>query len=1232
LRPHESTTAPDRPRIDALLDEQSACWREGQPIRVEDLLARTPDLHDDPEGMLDLIVHELSLRARAGEFPPPEEYLGRFPWLADRLEVPLQIQGLFQRESSATLHSPPPSCDGRPTAPPGYEIEEEIGRGGMGVVYRARHVALNRRVALKLVLAGPHAGPDRLARIRVEAEAVARLQHPNVVQIFEVGQHDGCTFLALEFVEGNDLARAFAGTPQAPRRVAALVESLARAVHQVHRQGIVHRDLKPANILLAADGTPKIADFGLAKLLEGSTARTDSGAVLGTASYMAPEQASGRPGRVEPATDVYALDAVLYQGLTGRPPFQGETPLDTFQQVLTAEVIPPSRVLPKTPRDLETITLKCLEKDPARRYATAEALADDLRRFLGHRPIRARRAGRAERAGRWCRRNPVLAAALGLAATALVAVAGLSTGFALYQARAAERLRVEQEVAEGERSHAERLALNMALERGVTGQEADDPARRLIWLAQALSLARADDLPAQEAIRANLSAWAARTHPLQQIFTAGGPITAAVFRPDGRGLATASHDGRAQVWRVADGTPVGRPMLHAGPIRVVRFSPDGRRVLTASQDGTARLWNGEDGMPIGRPMAHRGPILDAAYSPDGRLVATASEDGTARLWSAEDGAPTGFILSFEKSVRLIAFSPDGRAVLTSDANDRPPRLWRVADGAPLAALRGHLSVLRSVGFSPDGRRVLTASNDTTARLSDAQDGTPIGRPMAHREEVRAVAFGPDGRTVVTASNDGTARLWDARDGTPVGEPMVHQGPVVAVAFSPDGRTVATAGYDNRARLWDAATGASTGVALLHQGPVNQVAFSPDGRSILTGSVDGTARLWQADPYRPSGWTIHHEDFVITVGFSPDGRTALTGSRDKTARLVRVADGTSIAVLHHEDYVHSGAFLDGGRTVMTASHDRTVRLWDAATGSARRRPIVDRTMMTAAVHPDGRTIVTGQYEGIARQWDVATGRPFGRPMNGHRGMIYVAIYSPDGRRVLTTSQDGTARLWAADDGAPASPPLTHHGMITAAAFSPDGRVALTGSHDHTARLWRSEDGAPIGRAMNHQEAVVEVAFSPDGRTIATAGFDNTARLWDADGAPRGIVLLHPGPVVALAFSLDGKTLLTGSYDGTARLWRVADGSPIGPPLAHRSPVATVAFDPEGRSILTGSHDGTARLWPAPTVLTGGIRRLALWVSVLTGLELTEDRNRVRALDSATWLDRRRQLDALGGPPS
>ena len=446
--PLERPSRADRPTaagsvLAAALDDQSRCWTHGGRATVEEHLARWPALGGDAEAVLDLIYHEVLLRRRAGEEPRPAEYQDRFPALGGPIGQLFEVDEALVADAAPIRPSSAPEAGPAPPAGlevPGFEIEALLGRGGMGVVYRARERALNRTVALKMVLAGVHATPEQLARFRAEAEAAARLQHPNLVQIHSVGEHDGRPVLVLEHVAGESLARALGGVPQPGRAAARLVEVLARAVHHAHGRGIIHRDLKPSNILLTRDGTPKIADFGLAKFLDGLAERTDSGSVFGTPSYMAPEQAGGGSRRIGPATDVYALGAILYEAITGRPPFRAESSLDTLQQVLAVEVVPPSRLVSRLPRDLETICLKCLEKEPTRRYATAEALAEDLRRFRLGRPIAARPAGPLERAWRWCRRNPGVAILTGSVAGLLVAgVIGLAA-VAAEQARSNARL------------------------------------------------------------------------------------------------------------------------------------------------------------------------------------------------------------------------------------------------------------------------------------------------------------------------------------------------------------------------------------------------------------------------------------------------------------------------------------------------------------------------------------------------------------------------------------------------------------------------------------------------------------------------------------------------------------------------------------------------------------------------------------------------------------------------
>ncbi len=450
-----------------LRTDQAERWRRGEPVRVESYLEREPALAADTDALLDLIYSEVMLCEEQGERPTLEEYLRRFPGHEASLRRQFDLHealadSLFPSFPNPDTPAPPvaagdsadtlrPSGEIAPPAAvrgtiPGYEILGELGRGGMGVVYKARQVRLNRLVALKMVLAGEHVRPEDLVRFLAEAEAVAALQHPHIVQIFEVGQHDGLPFIALEYLEGGSLLRKLQSSPLPAREAAQLTDTLARAMHSAHEHGVIHRDLKPSNVLLDREGQPKVTDFGLAKRVAGGSGLTQSGAILGTPSYMAPEQAQGKGKEVGPAADVYALGAILYELLTGRPPFKAAVPLETVFQVVHDEPVPPRRLQPKTPRDLETICLKCLEKDPRKRYPTALALAGDLRRFLDGLPILARPVGAAERTWRWCQRKPAVA---GLSAALVLALVGGLIGVTLLW-RQAEAERAAAEAARGQ--------------------------------------------------------------------------------------------------------------------------------------------------------------------------------------------------------------------------------------------------------------------------------------------------------------------------------------------------------------------------------------------------------------------------------------------------------------------------------------------------------------------------------------------------------------------------------------------------------------------------------------------------------------------------------------------------------------------------------------------------------------------------------------------------------------
>ncbi len=565
--------------------------------------------------------------------------------------------------------------------------------------------------------------------------------------------------------------------------------------------------------------------------------------------------------------------------------------------------------MPTSRRDLETICLKCLEKDPRRRYASAHELAADLNNWLDSRPITARRVGSTERAWLWCKRNPWLAGAAGSTAAAIVAVAVISTVFAVEQTRAKNRItglavNLRSSLDESQRLGGElKTSLNesytrlarLDFERAGNAFEKGQTGPGLLRLVQSWRSAIAAGDPGwQHTARAALSGWQRQLVEPRSILFHEEAVVAIAFSPDGKTILTGSADNTARLWDAATGQPIGLPMQHQGHVSAVAFSPDGRAVVTGSEDKTARLWDAATGRPIAPTLRHEMAVTCVAFSPDGKTVLTGSRDWTARLWDAATGQPIGSPMPHQGFVYAAAFSPDGKIVLTGGWQDKSARLWDATTGQPIGTPMSHQGGVQDVAFSPDGKSVLTGiyrTASSTARLWDVATGQPIGNPMPHEQGVLAVAFSPDGKFVLTGSEDKTARLWDAATGQAIGTPMAHRGPVRhAVAFSPDGRIVLTGSGDNTARLWDVATGRPLGPPMEHSGPVLSVAFSPDGRSVLTGSSD-TARLWDVtelpdEPERVAAWIETATGIRVEEKdeFEILDRKALSESRQRLAKM------------------------------------------------------------------------------------------------------------------------------------------------------------------------------------------------------------------------------------------------------------------------------------------------------------------------------------------------------------
>lgn len=1142
--------------VDDLQEEQRRHWREGDCVSAETYLARTPELLATTACALQLLYSEMMLREERGETPQLDEYVQRFPQLSDQLPLLFEVhQALesgklldstavgFSLNLTTRLNEIHPSRNepgGSGSWPrlAGYEILAELGRGGMGVVYKARQTGLNRVIALKMIRVGNQTDPAQLARFRAEAEMLARLEHPNIVKIHEVGENEGQPYFSLEFVEGGSLAQQLNATPQPPRPAAAFLAQLARAMHAAHGSGIVHRDLKPANILLQQDKAdapgalftlqsviPKITDFGLAKNLHRDGGQTGSGAVLGTPSYMAPEQADGQGQQIGPAADVYALGTILYELLAGAPPFKADTQLATLRLLLTEEPLPLSRL--HVPGDLVTICFKCLNKDPRKRYSTALELADDLERFLGDQPIRARPTGPLERTWRWCRRKPALATVTFLALTLLLATVAVSISFALYQLRAAHQLagtlhdvETQRGLAEEQSRQAGILATRLAIAQGVTLCEQGDAGQGILWLARSLDLVPAGEESLRESIQRLLGGWSQELHPLKTVVQQGdAEIAAVAFSPDGKAILTGGGDYKARLWDTATGKPMGPWLQHRGPVNAVAFSPDGKVLLTGI-----------------------GGLIKAAC-----------------LWEAATGNLHGIPLFHSSDVLAVAFSPDGKTVLTGTRNNAA-HLWDVTTRKPLGSPLPHQGAVLAVAFNPDGSIALTASEDKMARLWQVATGQLLGTPLLHQDNVRAVAFGPEGTTILTGCRDFTAQLWNTK-GQPLGKPLQHTGDVTAVAFSPNGQLILTGSNDHTVQIWEAATGKRRGPRLRHANGVMAVAFSPDGQNVLTGGWDRMARCWGVTTGLPLA-TLPHPKTVNAVAFHPKGKSIVTGSLDTRLRLWESTTGKSLGILcRHPAAIHALAFRPDGNVILTGGSDNTARQWDAVTGEPLGPTFQHMQRVTAvAFSPDGKTVLTSSEDRTARLWDAATGQLLGSPLQ-HRDKVYAVGFSPDGKTVVTGSHDRTARLWNASTGDLMGTPLQHQDLVFAVAFDPSGQTILTGGWEMIGQFWNARTGSLLRAPLHHQSSVLAVAFSPDGTIV-----------------------------------------LTGSNDKTARLWDTATGHPLGLPLQHAGPVRAVAFCPEGKTIVTGCLDGTARIWPVRSPVEGDAQQLGSYVQVLTGMEL------------------------------
>jgi eukaryotic-like serine/threonine-protein kinase len=1134
-----------------------------------------PGPDDDREQRLNELIAAYLEDLEAGRSPDRSGLLERHPELAadlacffanqdhlDRLTAPLRVRSATEEPLTSVIPFPAQLVD---TADdPGsraqnvryfgdYELLEIIAEGGMGVVYKARQVSLDRVLALKMVRAGRFATPDDLHRFRLEAEAAAHLDHPHIVPIHEIGEYEGHHYFSMKLVDGGNLAAHAGRFTDDPRATAKLMATVARAVHYAHQRGILHRDLKPANILLSGraelplvNWSPMVTDFGLAKRFGGPTAAgvTRSGSLVGTPGYMAPEQAEGSREAITTAVDVHALGVILFELLTGRPPFRAETLLETLRMVREQEPARPRSLNPRVPRDLATIALKCLNKAPSRRYHSAEALAEDLERWLDDVPIRARRSTISEHMVKWARRRPWVAALMvvgGVAvASSAMAVRGLISSAELrtvLDRTRGETLRMEaDQYFHGVLAAEQALASHNPDQAGRLLEEC--PARLRNWEWRHLMRRRHSELrvlqghsgfvcgsdfaaSSDRVLRCTVdvlpdSLWGPSPNLLQPFLlepdgdSASGPARYRIHGPDGSAygltfdrqgirVATAGSDGVVKVWNVVTGAMTHLFRGHDGWAAGVSFSPDGTRLASAGKDGMIRVWDvGSDpandrARPLKTFIGHDGPVFGVAFSPDGAKLVSAGADGTVRIWeparSAED--PILVIKGHDRDVISVAFHPAGDRVASGGA-DRQVRIWDLATGRERSAFQAGSARINALAFSPDGERLAVGGLDHSVTIWDVATHQPIVDYPGHAQSVLYVGFSPDGGVLASASQDATIKLWDARS-----EPGVLQFRIES-ASGDEGHGTARPGPSPKSSpRW-----------------VGGVAFAPSGGELAAAGSHAMVALWDATTGRlrctlPGGWGT-----MIGIAYDPTGYRLAAASSDRTVRIWELRSvGEPIMLAELSEGIASLSFRPDGRLLATGGGDPP----EVVQGPRGKFPQADG---------DGRTI---------RIWDPATGREI-RGLRGHVGSVYSVAFSPDGTRLASAGADRTVRIWDPATGDLLSALEGHTEAVFAVAFSPDGARLASAGADRSIRIWDPDSGRPILTLNNHKNWVMGLAFSPDGSRLASAGADQTVRIWDPVRGREVLTLRGPSDRVhGVAFSPDGHSLAAASADGTVRVW-------------------------------------------------------------------------------------------------
>jgi WD40 repeat protein len=1023
------------------------------------------------------------------------------------------LEKAWPRAEAPTMMGPPPDddidgCDLELEMPRHFgrfEIRRLVGRGGFAVVYLAYDPHRQREVALKIPRPDVLVSAELRMRFFREAQALAALEHPNIVSIYEAGEIGPACYLTSAFCNGPTLEQwiCLRNQPIDERVAAGLVEMLANAMQHAHERGILHRDIKPGNVILER-GIPRLTDFGLAKIAQACGDDTRTGAVLGTPKYMAPEQARSRNRDIGPRTDVYSLGAILYELLTGRPPFEGTSDFDVIFKVLWTDPVPVNRHRPGVSRDLGAICQKCMEKRPEGRYASAGELAIDLRRYLDGQRTSARPLGLLGRSVRWARKSR---ARTGLVLVSIAALFLIACGVTWHT------IHIEHLLAEAEKSRAEARA------NAAEVAHSNQILRRHLY-ASSMRQAR-------EALK-------------------NGETKRALYYLSNFNWDHVSEDLRGFEWHYLQGI-CNRQRLallgHDGPVYTVSFSPDAASLVSGGADGTIREWDPITGALRRTYAGHEGDVNAIEFFGDGRRFASVGDDQTLRIWDRASGHCERTIRTEEGNLYAICIAQNMNLIAVGGTSGKIV-LWEVASGEKIASWPGRTESIDGLRFANDDRTLVCGGRNASVRVWDINSQAEILSFKGHRASVTDVELDAGGTLVASAGWDSMIRVWDLNSGTERVSIPNHMDCTEDVVFDPSGARLATCGTDDLVRIWDLGTGELSLELPGHSGSICALAFHPDGEELVSAGKDGTIRIWNLNKsIAPLVWTANSAP-IDRVAFCSENRFVATAGTDGRIFLWdSLSNATPEELGSHRQPVRSLAFAPQGGLVASCCHGDTLRLWDVRTRPASSR-VLARNLPSASMQfsSNGEWILVGTADGQLRLLSVATGEERGS-IEIDSGPIHVALF-PDERHVVVGRQDGVLEYWDFEKKIRHGQAKVHREAIHGVDVSSDGKFVATAGGDRIVSLLAVNAFDRPQILEGHHGEVTGVAFAPDSRTLASAAADGSVLLWNV-ATGRLVAQLEPPLDTArtVAFSPDGKTLLaTGRIKGREQdglvLWKVS----------------------------------------------------------------------------------------------